>query len=45
MLRSEGGELLRRCRSELMRRMAGYDREENHKDALQLAALMARLNN
>lgn len=27
-----------------MQRMAGYSRDENHRDALQLAALMAKLN-
>ena len=44
VLRSEGKSFSAGADLNWMRRMAGYDREENHKDALQLAALMARLN-
>jgi len=44
VLRSEGKSFSAGADLNWMRRMAGYDREENHRDALQLAALMAKLN-
>ena len=44
VLRSEGKSFSAGADLNWMRRMAGYDHAENHKDALQLAALMARLN-
>ncbi len=44
VLRSEGRSFSAGADLNWMRRMAGYDREENHKDAMQLAALMAKLN-
>jgi len=44
VLRSAGKSFSAGADLNWMRRMAGYDRDENHKDALQLAALMVRLN-
>ena len=44
VLRSEGKSFSAGADLNWMRRMAGYDREQNRNDALQLAALMARLN-
>lgn len=44
VLRSAGKSFSAGADLNWMRRMAGYDRAENHRDAIRLAALMARLN-
>jgi len=44
VLRSEGRSFSAGADLNWMRRMADYDREENHRDAIRFAALMSKLN-